>query len=187
MIGTTRFMTDWTGDDTDSAVYTAFGERISGTQHRYGYAGAGGYQAHDDLPFLHVGHRYYDPASGRFLQRDPIGIAGGLNVYEYVRSRVTKRVDPSGLHDGGGWHWGRLPPDCPHPPPGKVPVNPGWPDDPDSPVYPYDEMEEDRDTHLFNALGCFVGLGATGFLAEGVGYAAWVLGGLFGGYAVWPL
>jgi len=103
MIGTTRFMTDSTGADIDSAVYTAFGERISGTQHRYGYAGTWGYQTHDDLPFLHVGHRYYDPASGRFLQRDPIGIEGGSNVYMYLLD-PTNGVDPNGL---GNPKWGQ--------------------------------------------------------------------------------
>jgi uncharacterized protein RhaS with RHS repeats len=43
-----------------------------------------------------VGWRYYDPASGRFLQRDPIGIRGGLNVYEYVDSNPLTSIDPSG-------------------------------------------------------------------------------------------
>jgi len=100
MIGTTRFMNNSAGSQVDPAVYTAFGERISGTNHRYGYVGAYGYQSHDDFPFLHVGHRYYDPATGRFLQRDPIGIGGGLNVYAYVSSRPTLRVDPAGL-----WDW----------------------------------------------------------------------------------
>jgi|GEM_PF-3415369 len=107
-IGTTRAMTDDGGDDEQGVVYTAFGERIDGTDHRYGYAGAWGYRSHDDFacdaqspeyqfPYLHVGYRYYDPANGRFLQRDPIGIEGGLNVYEYVHSRPTLRVDPTGL------------------------------------------------------------------------------------------
>ncbi|UCC32397.1 MAG: RHS repeat-associated core domain-containing protein, partial [Phycisphaerales bacterium] len=111
MIGTTRFMTDSIGDDVDSAVYTAFGERVSGTQHHFGYVGAWGYQTHDDLPFLHVGHRYYDPATGRFLQHDPIGIRGGLNVYAYVRNGPTIRIDPDGLFVVGacvGYCGGRL-------------------------------------------------------------------------------
>jgi len=47
----------------------------------------------------HVGARYYDPSSGRFLQRDPIGIEGGANVYAYVRNGPALRVDPPGLFD----------------------------------------------------------------------------------------
>nr|WP_081075400.1 RHS repeat-associated core domain-containing protein [Burkholderia stagnalis] len=29
-------------------------------------------------------HRYYDPDSGRFVSKDPIGLAGGLNAFQYV-------------------------------------------------------------------------------------------------------
>jgi RHS repeat-associated protein len=88
---------------------------------RAGYAGAWGYQEHDTagssgpgtpdgypdslfktsptagFPFMHVGHRYYDPGSGRFVQRDPIGIAGGLNVYGYGWGSPLRHLDPSGL------------------------------------------------------------------------------------------
>ena len=28
--------------------------------------------------------RYYDPATGQFTQQDPIGIAGGLNLYGFA-------------------------------------------------------------------------------------------------------
>ncbi len=105
MIGTTREMTDSSGTGVSPVGYTAFGEKISGSAQRYGYAGAFGYQApaSDDptdaylhFPFLHVGHRYYNPATGRFLQRDPIGIRGGLNVYVYARNIPTIAVDPNG-------------------------------------------------------------------------------------------
>ena len=102
MIGTTRFMSDGVGNPTEPSVYTAFGElRQGGTNHRYAYAGSWGYQAHDEVSFLHVGHRYYEPATGRFLQRDPIGIAGGLNVYEYANANPTAAVDPEGLWPRG--------------------------------------------------------------------------------------
>lgn len=93
---------------------------------RAGYAGAWGYQAGDpdtvtidvegtywadgngdliaaadpmtELGWLHVGERYYDPACGRFMMRDPIGIDGGINVYAYVENCPTDKVDPTGMH-----------------------------------------------------------------------------------------
>ncbi len=56
-----------------------------------------GRSATDGFPFMHTGARYYDPSTGRFLQRDPIGISGGLNVYAYCGNNPVIRIDPSGL------------------------------------------------------------------------------------------
>src|SRR5213078_993329 len=44
--------------------------------------------------------RDYDPAIGRYLESDPIGIAGGANTYSYVRGRALTRIDPTGLREG---------------------------------------------------------------------------------------
>ena len=41
-------------------------------------------------------HRYYDAQLGRYLQADPIGLAGGLNGYAYALHQPTRYVDPDG-------------------------------------------------------------------------------------------
>jgi hypothetical protein len=42
--------------------------------------------------------RDYDPATGRYVESDPIGLAGGsYSTYEYVRSNPLEFVDPKGL------------------------------------------------------------------------------------------
>nr|WP_288460934.1 RHS repeat-associated core domain-containing protein [uncultured Enterobacter sp.] len=40
--------------------------------------------------------RYYDPDCGRFTQQDPIGLAGGINLYQYAPNALGW-VDPWGL------------------------------------------------------------------------------------------
>lgn len=42
-------------------------------------------------------NRYYDPLTGRFTQTDPIGIAGGLNVYGFGEGDPVNFSDPFGL------------------------------------------------------------------------------------------
>jgi RHS repeat-associated protein len=55
-------------------------------------------QQQDSATGLHYNYfRDYDPATGRYLEADPIGLAGGVNVYAYVQANPVRYVDPSGL------------------------------------------------------------------------------------------
>ena len=42
-------------------------------------------------------HRYYDYLSGRYVTADPIGLAGGINLYAYTNLNPINKVDPLGL------------------------------------------------------------------------------------------
>ncbi|MGK0546236.1 RHS repeat-associated core domain-containing protein [Halomonas cupida] len=64
-------------------------------------------QYHDEETGLHYNrHRYYDPEIGRFTTQDPIGLAGGDNLYVYAPN-PTGWVDPLGL---SGCNCGDRPP-----------------------------------------------------------------------------
>lgn len=50
---------------------------------------------------LHYNYfRYYEPETGRYISPDPIGLAGGLNIYGYVEQNPLSFIDPLGLYWG---------------------------------------------------------------------------------------
>jgi RHS repeat-associated protein len=78
-------------------VYDAFGAELSATgtwKGPFGYAGGFGYQE-DSSGLKLLGHRYYDPTTGRFLSRDKI--KDGANWYAYAANNPVSITDPSGL------------------------------------------------------------------------------------------
>jgi len=51
----------------------------------------------DNSGQMYMRNRYYDPASGRFTQEDPIGLAGGMNAYGFAGGDPVSDDDPFGL------------------------------------------------------------------------------------------
>ncbi len=75
--------TDSSGQIVSSRQYDAFGNPVSSTgtwSGPFAYGGRFGYQTDGDYGLKLLGHRYYDPTTGRFLSRDPI--KDGRNWYD---------------------------------------------------------------------------------------------------------
>ncbi|BAX59554.1 RHS repeat-associated core domain-containing protein [Burkholderia stabilis] len=103
-IGTPQILTDDYGDVVWEASYKAWGEareviarasRAAGIVPRNPLRFQG--QQVDEETGLHYNrNRYYDPQTGRFVSKDPIGMAGGINVFQYAPNPVGW-IDPLGL------------------------------------------------------------------------------------------
>jgi RHS repeat-associated protein len=107
-LGRTRYLSDSTGLLTPNALrFDGYGRlsRSEGGTHptEFQWAGGWGYQrefssaSEPGLGLDYLQQRYYDPQAGRFLTPDPIGFAGGFNLYAYVGSDPVQWADPSGL------------------------------------------------------------------------------------------
>ncbi|MBI4664768.1 MAG: hypothetical protein HY735_38760 [Verrucomicrobia bacterium] len=54
-------------------------------------------EAHELSGLVDFGRRFYDPSLQRWLNHDPLGEAGGINLYGFVGNDPVNRVDPLGL------------------------------------------------------------------------------------------
>ncbi|WP_028696535.1 RHS repeat domain-containing protein, partial [Pseudomonas cremoricolorata] len=101
-LGTPMELTDSDGQVAWRGHYKAWGlatEERSETAKRKNIHNALRFQGQyfDIETGLHYNrYRYYDPRVGRFIGKDPIGFAGGVNVYQYAPS-PGNWVDPLGL------------------------------------------------------------------------------------------
>jgi RHS repeat-associated protein len=94
-LGSVVALTDQTGATQGTQRYDAWGNKLAGTGTipQYGYTG----REPDETGLIYYRARYYDPTTGRFTQRDPIGLQGGINRYAYVGNNPVNFTDPEGL------------------------------------------------------------------------------------------
>jgi len=70
---------------------------IVGQHDPAGFGGQFGYYTDTETGLLCLTHRYYDPGTGKFINRDPIGYDGGMNLYGFCEGNPVNDCDPSGL------------------------------------------------------------------------------------------
>jgi RHS repeat-associated protein len=63
---------------------------------RYRYTGK---ERDEETGLYYHGARYYAAWLGRWASCDPIGIAGGINVFVYTSNSPINRIDPNGMED----------------------------------------------------------------------------------------
>ncbi len=95
-LGSTLALTDGTGAVQTSYSYEPYGKTtVSGTASSNSFEYTGRENDNTGLYFYRA--RYYNPGLQRFVSEDPIGLAGGVNVYAYVGGNPLSKTDPLGL------------------------------------------------------------------------------------------
>lgn len=104
--GSTLALTDDSGALTDAYAYDSYGnllEHTGGSDQRFRYVGQYGVRWEPAGGLYHMRVRYYDPATARFLTRDPvwprIADPQTLSPYQYAAAAPTMWIDPTGLND----------------------------------------------------------------------------------------
>ena len=96
-LGAPQAMTDAAGKTVWKGYYDPFGKAtVRGSRIENNLRLPGQY--YDRETGLHYNYfRDYDPGTGRYIEADPIGLEGGINLYLYANAAPTMYSDPLGL------------------------------------------------------------------------------------------
>ena len=90
-------MVDSAGTVVQRMDYDVWGNVTNDTNPGFQPFGFAGGIYDRDTGLTRFGARDYDPETGRWTAKDPIGLAGGLNLYGYVTNDPVNFIDPEGL------------------------------------------------------------------------------------------
>jgi RHS repeat-associated protein len=96
-IGTVKGLFDGSANVVSSYVYDAWGTLTSSVETVANPIRFGGREYDSETGLYYNRARYYDPALGRFISEDPIGLGGGINPYAYAGNDPVNAKDPFGL------------------------------------------------------------------------------------------
>jgi RHS repeat-associated protein len=97
-IGSISSLSNGSGSLASTYVYDSAGKLTSSTGtfvNPYRFSGRE-YDTETGLYYYRA--RYYEPALGRFISEDPVGLFGGANLFAYVANSPVNHVDPKGQY-----------------------------------------------------------------------------------------
>jgi len=86
-----------TGVVSQRIEYDTWGNVVSDTNPGFQPFGFAGGLYDQDTKLVRFGARDYDPATGRWVTKDPIRFDGGINLYAYAANNPVNLVDSDGL------------------------------------------------------------------------------------------
>ncbi len=95
-MGNIQTVSDASSGTLDAVVdYGPFGERVGSptSANPFWYSSK---FFDEETGFAYYGYRYYNPETGRWLNRDPIGERGGVNLYGFVGNNPVNQIDALG-------------------------------------------------------------------------------------------
>jgi RHS repeat-associated protein len=99
-LGSTRFLTDSSGNVTDTYLNDAWGNNVASTGttvNPFKWVGKYGYYADDSTGQVYVRARTYQPAVARWVSFDPLDPINEPSSYQYGLNSSISYVDPSGF------------------------------------------------------------------------------------------
>ena len=96
-LGSVTDMTDSSGNVVAHYEYGVFGETTQTVETLASDFRYQSYYFHAPSGLYLTLNRAYSPTLGRWINRDPIGEKGGVNLYAYVGNNPISRNDPTGL------------------------------------------------------------------------------------------